>query len=403
MVDSMAGEAWISGVTLVRDDDITNGRLPKAGVALVVEAGNMVAMLGELANQRMLLPLSPAMMEPMEISESVEQLCVALENYARRVREFTPIALSSSEQSALAVLRELGDVARLSDAGYRQQLAGDVVATVVLIVEAIHDPIRRRVAEAALATRPEFYSKNVGQRMAVLAKDWVSPDMYKDRRSGVLHDVAMALAMEFGGGARSLPRLCIAGDYDDRGLDADADALGRGLAELPIRLVSGYAAAGQRVGRAMLDALSDRGMVVDSDRVTQYARTVKDRSIEKDYPGHLVAYGRTQEDKRHRMLRDCKVVVLFAGGAGTRDEARIAENYRIPVIPLAFTGGAAQRYWQERRPAAETIILGGHLVDPVLYEQLGHRHGDAAVRAALGLVRQVIMAVPVDSCAIARG
>lgn len=336
----------------------------------------------------------------MEISVSVERLRPALQTYGSKVREFTPVPLSRNREVALAVLRELGDAAQLSDGSYRLQLSEDVVARAILIVEAIQDQTDRRVVEASLPTRPEFFNKTVIQRKAMLEKEGISADVFRTRRSRVLPDVAVALAREFRGRSSSVPLLGIAGDYDNPELDAAADAFGMGLAELRIGLVSGYAAAGQRISRAMADALSDKG-VVDSDRITQYARIVKGRS-QPSGPGQLIMYGKTQEEKRHRMLRDCKVVVLFGGGAGTTDEARIAERYRIPVIPMGFSGGAALRYWQDTRSAAESVILGGHPVDPVLYEQLGHVHHHAAVRAALALVRQAITAQPVDSCGISQ-
>jgi hypothetical protein len=349
-----------------------------------------------------LLALSWSMMECVQKTVSVARVYAALESCGRSLREFTPIALSRDEYAAHALLNELGDAERLSDEGYRLELIGDVVSAVTLIVDRIQDDTCRRVGEAALPVRPEFYGKRVGERLKVLVKEGISEDVYKDRRPRVLHDIAVALAREFQGRSRSLPLVCIAGDYDDPALDAGAVALGKGLAEPGIRLVSGYARAGQQVGLAMANALEEGGMVVDADRITQYARTVKDRLHPKGLIGRLIAYGETQEHKRHRMIRDCHVVLLFAGGDGTAQEARIAESYRIPVIPLGFTGGMARRYWQDMLASADPIILGGHPVDPVLYAQLGHGHRDVAVQAALALIRQVITASPVDSCEVPR-
>lgn len=344
--------------------------------------------------------LSRVKMAPMETSVSVGHVYDALNDFARSIREFTPTALLRNEAKSRAVLQVLGDTAQLADEGYRFQLAEDLVAAERLIVAAIFDPIRRRVGEAVLPSKPDFYGRPVGERVAVLSAEHITVDMYKDRRSGVLLDIAVGLAREFRGGSRRLPLLGIAGSYNDERLDVPARAFGEGLAEMRLRVASGYARPGQLIGGAMAEALSRKGMVIGSDRVVQYARTAKRRWHPEGMPGSLIVYGATQEEKRHEMLRDCTALVLFAGRAGTAREARIAESYRIPVIPLPFGGGAGLRYWEKGRAAVKTMMLGGHPVDPVLYAQLGHHHRDVAVQAALALVRQAITAVPVDSCEI---
>ncbi|MFD3427393.1 hypothetical protein [Nocardia fluminea] len=258
-----------------------------------------------------------------------------------------------------------------------------------LIVAAIPDRTERRVAEAVLALTKEFHGKPVVKRKDILLEERITEDVYKDRRPRVLHHVGCSLARQFRDRSTGLTSLCVAGNYRDPALDVEADLFGQGLAELPIRLVSGYTAAGQRIGRAMVTALEDKGVIVDEDRVTEYAREVKHRWTPPG-AGRLIRVGRTQEQKRHRMLRDCDVVALFGGGAGTAKEARIAEDYGIAVVPLPWTGGAAHQYWQAMLPRAGSIVLGRYPVDPMVYAALGDPDLDLARRAAFALIQQAL-------------
>jgi len=349
-----------------------------------------------------LLALRCTMMVAMQTKVSVARLTKALRLCGRDLREFTPVALSRDSLAALALLNELGDPARLSDERYRLELAGDVATVVRLIIDRIKDDTCRRVGEAALAVHPDFYGMGVGERMLVLRGEGISEDVFKDRRLDVLPDVAVSVIRAFPGGVRRRLVVGICGDYDEPALDGSAEVFGRGLAERGVGVVSGYARAGLQVSLAMVNALEERGIVVDDERVIQYARETKDRLHPKGLVGRLIAYGQTQEQKRHRMLSACDVVVLFAGGDGTAAEARIAASYRIPVIPLGFTGGTAQQYWESELASAAPIMLGGYEVDRVLYTQLGHGHRDVAIHAGLALITQLMTASPVDSCDLPR-
>ncbi|MGW0252107.1 hypothetical protein ACWDYH_36325 [Nocardia goodfellowii] len=325
----------------------------------------------------------------MTTTVSVEGLYAALAKYGTLVGEFTPSKLARTEGAALALLRELGDETRLDDERYRLQLVDDVVRTTLLIVSRMPDPTVRRVIEAALALRQEFFGKPVGKRIASL--DGISEDVYKDRRRQGLHSVAFALAKQFHGRAIGFARVCIAGSYGDRGLDAFAEEFGARLAEFerPIVAVSGYAAPGRRISEAMVAALVDKGVAVDSRRVVEYAREVKDR-VSLQGPGSLIRHGKTQEPKRYAMLQGCVAVVLFAGSHGTAEEARMAENLHIPVIPLPWTGGTARQYWLDRLATMESI--GGR--QGFLYKQLGDSDRSIAMQAALDLLERAIGLAP---------
>ncbi|MGW6700010.1 hypothetical protein [Nocardia sp. NPDC055049] len=325
----------------------------------------------------------------MKSSASVDLLCEALGKYGTVVREFTSLTLSQDMRPSRAVLEQLGTESALADGDYRVCLAEDVVRTTRLVVAAIPDRTERRVAEAVLALSTEFHGKSVGRRKDILATEGISEDIYKDRRPRVLHRVGCALAQQFRDRSAGLTSLCVAGNYRDPALDVEADLFGRGLAELPIRMVSGHTVAGQRIARAMVAALEDKGVIIDADRVTEYAREVKHRWTPPG-AGRLIKVGRTQEQKRHQMLRNCDAVALFGGGAGTAKEAKIAEDYGIAVIPLPWTGGTAHEYFQAILPRAGSIILGRYPVDPMVYESLGDPDLDLARRAGFALIQQAL-------------
>ncbi|NQE67369.1 hypothetical protein NG2371_01821 [Nocardia gamkensis] len=288
------------------------------------------------------------------------------------------------------VLRQLGDEARLSDPLYREQLARRVVVMLRSLIAAMPDPVDRRIAEAVLAAAPEFYDRTVEQRRAYVREHdfGFTDEQFKTRRARVVADLAADLTAAFRNHTEPMSRIFISGSYDDVRWDRDAAELGTALADLPVSLIAGMALPGRRVSYAMADALAARGIYSPS-RIQLFSRANVAQPSDADRRvGSIVYVGSTQQQKRREMVRHSSLVILFGGGNGTVEETNLAEAHGVPVIPLAFTGGAAQQYWLSHRHATDVIRVGGHPVDPGTYALLNHEVHSLALRAAIDLVRQ---------------
>ncbi len=290
------------------------------------------------------------------------------------------------------VLQQLGDKARLADANYREQLARRVVAILRLLIDGMTDPVNRRVAEAALAAKPEFYDKTVDQRRAYVREHdfGFTDDQFKTRRARVISDLSAGLADAFRAQPAATRRIFIGGNYTDPRWDRDAAELGAALAQLPVSLISGMALPGRRVGYAMADVLAANG-IYSPNRIQLFSRANVNQPTDADRRVGSVAYfGSTQQEKRREMVRLATLTILFGGNSGTAEEAALADEYGVPVIPLAFTGGAARQYWLAHRRSAGTMRLGGREVGVQPYEALDHGVHSLALQAAIQLIRQCL-------------
>lgn len=122
----------------------------------------------------------------MEAQADVEVVRAALERYGRRARRLSP--------SRLMEFREVVGFLK-NDSETVSAAAERVAARLTQIIEGIIDPVDRRIAEALLASKPEFYEKTVSMRQAHVREHDVgfSDDQYKTRRRRIIRDVAAAL------------------------------------------------------------------------------------------------------------------------------------------------------------------------------------------------------------------
>jgi hypothetical protein len=173
-------------------------------------------------------------------------------------------------------------------------------------------------------------------------------------------------------------------------LDRDAVELGIALSELPITLVSGSEVPGRRISYAMADALQAKGIYAP-DRIMLFARTDPNKPTLADRPlGTITYFGDTKTEKRREMIRISHLVILFSGRDGTAEEARMAAEAGLPVIPLAFTGGAAYEYWLTARNAVSEITFGGKPVNVRDYDLLAHPVHSIGLQAAMRLIKQAL-------------
>ena len=125
----------------------------------------------------------------------LSELHAALEQFGRRARKLSAARLEEFDM----VLEAVGTPDQLADPDRRHDFAVRVDAALRSIVDSIDDSVDRRIAQAVLASEPEFFDKTVtARRQYVAEKDLgFTDDQFKTRRRRILGDIAAALAAAF--------------------------------------------------------------------------------------------------------------------------------------------------------------------------------------------------------------
>ena len=61
-----------------------------------------------------------------------------------------------------------------------------------------------------------------------------------------------------------------------------------------------------------------------------------------------------EQDKnklRRELIDECRLLLVIGGGPGTAEDARIARDLAIPIVPLPGSGGVAEREYQRGMPS----------------------------------------------------
>ena len=128
-------------------------------------------------------------------------------------------------------------------------------------------------------------------------------------------------------------------------------AIGSRLAELPISLQSLAGPAAGKISHAFARVLCQDGAVPAAQRIRFYYE--QSGGAEKQYHASVIGtriYTDTDaSDLRGAALRQCRAMILLGGGGRTQLEVAAAEQQKIPVIPVAASGGFALQYWKDHR------------------------------------------------------
>lgn len=193
------------------------------------------------------------------------------------------------------------------------------------------------------------------------------------------------------------PRLFVAGSFSDDQERAQraSEAVGARLADLdrdlaPLSVASLAGPAARRVSYAFGAALRD----VDRyhpDRIQFHFRR-KDAPPEglDERTGSALHSDLDQDPLRRNVIDDCRAMLVVGGGDTTLDEVAIADEFDLPVIPLAYSGGTAALVWKDRLDGIGTARMGGRSVDPDDYRLLGSDHMPAAVAAAVRMLARAM-------------
>lgn len=90
------------------------------------------------------------------------------------------------------------------------------------------------------------------------------------------------------------------------------------------------------------------------------------------------------------LLDQSRAVLVIRGGTRTEEEVAWGLERGVGVVPLAASGGYAQKYWNDRRGTPPD--LGGQPTNPDTWERLGSENLNAAADAAKDLLAQAMYA-----------
>lgn len=97
------------------------------------------------------------------------------------------------------------------------------------------------------------------------------------------------------------------------------------------------------------------------------------------------------------VFEDCRALLAIRGGSRTLEELEKAAAVGVGVVPLAASGGAAYKYWDQWKHNPPS--LGGQAPDPDTWARLNSSDSLTALRAAHTLLRQAMYDKPLYSTA----
>lgn len=190
----------------------------------------------------------------------------------------------------------------------------------------------------------------------------------------------------------SPPYVFVAGSYDDDPhIDKFCEALGVLLAGTGIGVISGANRAGRQVSYSLGRNLQSARRY-DPDKILiffQAGSSSPPPSLEERI-GTVVFHGADRTDMRRLMVEKARATLVIGGGDGTREEVRISEHARVPVIPVAMSGGVGKETWTSMIGNLTNYRYGYEPIDLVVFKQLADAPITAA-NAAFGLLKAALM------------
>jgi hypothetical protein len=319
-----------------------------------------------------------AIIDGMKCPRTESPLHAALQTYGRNAQGLSIETMLTTDD----VLVALAGHARLAVPDYREHLAAWVVTQLRSLIAEIDDRVNRRIAQAVLASEPEFHGKNVTERLTHVRDHdrGFSDDQFKTRRRRVLSGLAIALDIAYR--RKETPHIFIAGNYIDPSWSTVTAQLGRALARLPVSLLVMASRPALETGYAMAGMLRATNTYT-AERLTVFRRTGSRRPAPiHQFLGNLTHLDATLSQARQQILHSAQLAILFGGGTGTAEEARMADEAGVPVVPLAFTGGTARQYWLAGRATNRYT----EKVDTRAYHRLDNPAPEIALPAAVHLI-----------------
>jgi hypothetical protein len=148
-----------------------------------------------------------------------------------------------------------------------------------------------------------------------------------------------------------------------------ARAIGSRLAELPISINSLAGPAAGALSAAFARTIRQEDAVDAANRIRFYFNAPTRGSAKR--PGTIGTQIYTQQDRLDLLataMAECRAMLVLGGGGRTEEEVSRARALGLPVVPVAATGGYAERFWER-----ETVATSGIPV-PAAVRDMADRH-----------------------------
>lgn len=133
------------------------------------------------------------------------------------------------------------------------------------------------------------------------------------------------------------------------------------------------------------------------DRIRFYFRGKNEKPPPlKERIGTVTYTSLESEELRESILSECRAAIILGGGPTTEHEVELAQQFGVPVIPLARSRGAARTIWSAMSLEQSGISLRGTADERQNWALLDHESLDIATSAAVRLVTQAMFLEPVE-------
>lgn len=190
------------------------------------------------------------------------------------------------------------------------------------------------------------------------------------------------------------PRLFVAGSGDREEMLPWGERLAQGLAlggDADWELASLGGEAGWLTTRelARLRRAAGPAAAYDPSKLLLYFRRKNEPVPAMDErAGTAVFTDLTREELYPNVMSQCRAVLVVGGRERTSEEVAWARQAGLGVVPLAASGGAAHRMWEDT--IGDLPSLGGRPADPNDWAKLNDNAPGVAVQAAVRLLRQAM-------------
>jgi len=179
-------------------------------------------------------------------------------------------------------------------------------------------------------------------------------------------------------------------DRDGSDISSVTRSLGHQLSAVNLSLASLAGPSAMRLsyafGRALLAEQRYR-----ADRVNFYfRRSSKPPPALEERIGTAIYSALDQDALYTSVVSSCRAALFIGGGDRTEAEIATTRALGVPMVPLAMSGGAAQKAWSIMRLEDSGIAVEEHGSEHRDWELLANSDKDVAVSAALRLVQRAM-------------
>ncbi len=182
----------------------------------------------------------------------------------------------------------------------------------------------------------------------------------------------------------NVPYILICGSYHiNRNNDKFCDFLGSGLAKHNIGVISGGGKPGIRVAESLNRLLTDLEQYQSSKIITVYRKKNTAEELKIKRIGFIFFEGKNVDEMRSYLLANSKVMIVIGGAVKTKEEVLLAQERKLPVIPVGMTGGTAHNVWLKYYKAEK-------YEDEKLFSKLNNQNPFIASDAVIALLKNII-------------